>query len=459
MASRSLLTCWTLLVVFAETCQASRFLTALQNEAAHSEGPQVIRAELLHRDHPNSPLAPANGTLLSVAERLAAGCQRSDERHRILAARRRLDEFETPVVLKGGFAGEYVMTISFGTPPQKFHALVDTGSDLVWVQCVACTGCFNFKQPDPLYDPDASSSDVYFSCNDDTCSDFLGAPPPCNSATGNTCHITYDYADGSQIAGTLTSETLTLTSSTTLTHFIIGCMNNNTGIFDNYDGIVGFGRGKYSLPSQFALHSYLQVFAYCLVPYTSTTTLSSPLLFGASDPTNAQGLAYTPLLTSAGDTLYYVKMTGISVNGEAVSSIPSKAFKADVLFDSGTPITQLFPEVYDGLQQAVADAVTYPVVQDATYFCFDVTGVTDPVLPTVTFHFRGEDGESEVDFKLKDENLYGPLVDVAGALCLAARALSVDNMVVGSVNQANHYIETDVVNMRMGWASKDCTSQ
>jgi hypothetical protein len=130
----------------------------------------VIRAELMHRDHPLSPLAPPEGTTL--ADRWAAAVERAA--NRAASRGRRLADFQTPVTY---VPGEYVMTISFGTPPQKFAGLVDTGSDLVWVQCVACSGCFNFVQPDPLYNPALSSSEQNISCVDPTCTNVTSDHP------------------------------------------------------------------------------------------------------------------------------------------------------------------------------------------------------------------------------------------------------------------------------------------
>lgn len=46
--------------------------------------------------------------------------------------------------------GEYSMEISLGTLPQKFVAIADTGSDLVWLECKACTVCMNASA---VFDP------------------------------------------------------------------------------------------------------------------------------------------------------------------------------------------------------------------------------------------------------------------------------------------------------------------
>jgi hypothetical protein len=167
--------------------------------------------------------------------------------------------------------------------------------------------------------------------------------------SGNACHLTYGYLDGSGIQGTLSTETISLSNATEMISgphvpdFLFGCMNNDTSGYGYVDGLAGFGRGPISLPRQFSESSSLNVFSYCLVPSTAATTLTSSLVFGVANP-NASKLAYTPMLSpNVNDiTSYYVNMTGISVNGTDVG-VPSTAFQynstsgdSGVIFDSGT---------------------------------------------------------------------------------------------------------------------------
>ena len=98
------------------------------------EGPVPIRAELIHRNHPESRLP----------RRQLAGHVGVQFGTRLRAAS-----------LYGDWA-EYAMTIYLGTPVQKFVLIVDTGSDLLWVQCKPCIQCYN--QTNPVFDPAASAS-------------------------------------------------------------------------------------------------------------------------------------------------------------------------------------------------------------------------------------------------------------------------------------------------------------
>ena len=64
-------------------------------------------------------------------------------------------------------SGDYLMEISLGTPAQKFTVIMDTGSDLCWVQCLPCTNCF--EQTGPQFDPTKSSTYKNSGCSDSMC--------------------------------------------------------------------------------------------------------------------------------------------------------------------------------------------------------------------------------------------------------------------------------------------------
>jgi hypothetical protein len=63
--------------------------------------------------------------------------------------------------------GTYLMSYSIGTPPLKIYSMIDTASDLVWLQCKPYNICYN--QTSPIFNPSKSSSYKMISCSSRTC--------------------------------------------------------------------------------------------------------------------------------------------------------------------------------------------------------------------------------------------------------------------------------------------------
>ncbi|KAG6557483.1 hypothetical protein Mapa_000756 [Marchantia paleacea] len=354
--------------------------------------------------------------------------------------------------------GSYIMTISLGTPPQTKTAIVDTGSDLVWLQCAPCSDCY--QQADPVFEPRKSSTYRrirYFS-------PLCGQLPQVSYSSG-FCTYRYGYGDQSTTQGELALETLTLTatdgSKRTFPNFAFGCGRRNQGTFSGVDGLVGLGRGAVSLNEQ--LGSLIgSKFSYCLVDVSSSATETSPLIFGdeAMVTGTALEVKYTPLLRNpAADTFYYVKLNGITVNNRPVAGIPWGVFnlnvhtgRGGVILDSGTTISQLIQSAYIPFLTTLQYIIQYPRVDSSQIgfdLCYDLSRVRNPTFPSVTLHFQG------VDVVLPANNVFLE-VDQQGTTCLAF-AGTTDFTIVGNIQQQNHYILYDIANERVGIAPvKSC---
>ncbi|KAJ1385324.1 Xylanase inhibitor, C-terminal [Sesbania bispinosa] len=110
-------------------------------------------------------------------------------------------------------SGEYFMDVFVGTPPKHFSLILDTGSDLNWIQCVPCIACF--EQSGPYYDPKDSSSFKNISCHDPRCQlvSSPDPPKPCK-AENQTCPYFYWYGDSSNTTGDFAVETFTVNLTT-----------------------------------------------------------------------------------------------------------------------------------------------------------------------------------------------------------------------------------------------------
>ncbi|CAM6117674.1 unnamed protein product [Calypogeia fissa] len=81
-------------------------------------------------------------------------------------------------------SGEYFMDFYVGTPPRHFSVIIDTGSDLTWVQCDPCSLCYH--QDGPVFQPNMSSTYEGLTCNAENCKSaggFGDDPNRCQETT------------------------------------------------------------------------------------------------------------------------------------------------------------------------------------------------------------------------------------------------------------------------------------
>jgi hypothetical protein len=80
-------------------------------------------------------------------------------------------DFQAPVVsgLTMG-SGEYFVQLSIGTPAKSTYLVVDTGSDILWLQCSPCANCY--QQAGPVFNPLASSTYATVRCGSKLCLDL-----------------------------------------------------------------------------------------------------------------------------------------------------------------------------------------------------------------------------------------------------------------------------------------------
>jgi hypothetical protein len=248
------------------------------------------------------------------------------------------------------------MAVFVGTPPRQFIVNIDTGSDLVWLNCKPCIQCI-VNATDKPFDPTQSTSYREASCTDAACTGF----PHRHSSCGSTGACGYTYLYGDSGASTYTSgivayETFTFTalngSSFAIEHITFGCgQNESLNRFRGYDGFVGLAQGSFSLPRQLSLVSgFTDIFSYCLIPFGGTAANHSTFYFGVPE-TNIS--TYTPIYSNPLTSYYYVNVTGISV-GDVSLNIPADFLNINrtddsggIIFDSGTTLTMLIGVAYD----------------------------------------------------------------------------------------------------------------
>lgn len=100
--------------------------------------------------------------------------------------------------------GEFLVPIYLGTPPQKASIIIDTGSDLTWIQSEPCASCF--PQIDSIFDPSKSSTYKRVACSASSCKEL--ANNACS--TNGSCVYIYSYGDDSITEGYFSTESITV---------------------------------------------------------------------------------------------------------------------------------------------------------------------------------------------------------------------------------------------------------
>jgi len=370
-------------------------------------------------------------------------------------------------------SGEYFMDVFIGTPPKHFSLILDTGSDLNWLQCSPCEDCY--EQVGPKYDPSMSSSYSAIPCSSQQCG--LVAPPVTETGgdrcagngrnSSSSCRYFYWYGDRSNTTGDLSWETFSVNVTgrrgpLRVPRVIFGCGHANRGLFHGAAGLLGLGRGQLSFASQLR-ELYGHKFSYCLVDRDSNASVSSTLVFGEDERLAAhRDLQYTALVQTANsvDTFYYVRIAAATVGGERID-VPSAAFeitaKGDggTIVDSGTTLTYLAQPAYEKIRAAFEAKISYPRVDLPPLGpCYNVSGVGDVKLPEFSITFT--DGAV---WRFPAKNYFIQLDPEDAVVCLAIMGTPLGSLsILGNYQQQNFHILYDVDNSRLGFAPMTCAA-
>ncbi|CAB4285642.1 unnamed protein product [Prunus armeniaca] len=268
--------------------------------------------------------------------------------------------------------GAQLMKLSIGTPPHDIYAVADTGNTLLWTQCEPCPGCY--KQKNPKFDPKKSSTYGLLPCDAPECN--VENDPRSYSCSNSSiddhyhqkvCNYNYSYLDETATAGVVARETVTLTSTSgkpiSFKNIVFGCGHNNTAMGtaspENEMGVVGLSFGNLSFVSQIAPYVGGRKFSHCFVPYDpGHPNVASMMNFGNGSEVSGEGVVSTPLINKEDNNLYYATAEGISVGDKFVPFNSSGSVsKGNMLLVSGTQVTTIPQDFYDGLIPQVKKAV------------------------------------------------------------------------------------------------------
>jgi hypothetical protein len=348
----------------------------------------------------------------------------------------------------------YIATVGIGGG--EATVIVDTASELTWVQCAPCDSCHD--QQDPLFDPSSSPSYAAVPCNSSSCDALQVATGMSGQTCGGAdqpaaCSYTLSYRDGSYSRGVLAHDKLSLAGED-IEGFVFGCGTSNQGPFGGTSGLMGLGRSQLSLISQ-TMDQFGGVFSYCLPLKESGSSGSLVLGDDSSVYRNSTPIVYTSMVSDPMQgPFYFVNMTGITVGGQEVESSGFSAAK--VIIDSGTIITSLVPSVYNAVRaEFLSQLEEYPQAPAFSILdtCFNLTGLREVQVPSLKFVFEGN-VEVEVDSK---GVLYFVSSD-ASQVCLALASLKseYDTSIIGNYQQKNLRVIFDTSGSQIGFAQETC---
>lgn len=369
-------------------------------------------------------------------------------------------------------AGLYYTRIELGTPPRPYYVQIDTGSDILWVNCKPCNACpltsglgisLNF------FDPQGSSTARPLSCIDSKC---VSANQISESVctTDRYCGYSFEYGDGSGTLGYYVSDELhynqyvnqymTNNSSALIT---FGCSYNQSGDLTKsdraVDGIFGFGQNDLSVVSQLNSQGLApKIFSHCL---EGEDRGGGILVLGEiTEP----GMVYTPIVPS--QPHYNLNLKGIAVNGQQLSIDPqvfATTNNRGTIVDCGTTLAYLAEEAYNPFVNSIATAVsqyTQPFILKGNP-CFLTVHSIDEIFPSVTLYFEG----APMDLKPRDY-LFQQLSpqDTSPVWCIGwqksgQQATDSSKMtILGDLVLKDKAFVYDLQNQRIGWTNFDCSS-
>ncbi|XP_054800488.1 aspartic proteinase 36-like isoform X2 [Prosopis cineraria] len=362
--------------------------------------------------------------------------------------------------------GLYFTKVKLGSPPREFKVQIDTGSDILWVACDACSDCprssdlgieLNF------FDRASSSTAMLVSCSDQMCASALQSTGTECSPQINQCSYTFQYGDGSGTSGYYVSDLMHFDvmlgqsmPANTSANVVFGCSTSQSGELTKtdkaVDGIFGFGPGGLSVISQLSSRGVTpRVFSHCLKGEGNGGGI---LVLGEILEPN---IVYSPLVPS--QPHYNLNLQSIAVN-EQLLPIDSAVFATfknqGTIVDSGTTLAYFVQEAYDPIINAITTAVSHsanPIISKG-YQCYLVSSSIGDIFPPVSLNFAG--GASMV---LKPEQYlirYG-FVDGSAMWCIGFQKAQDGVTILGDVVLKDKIFVYDLAHQRIGWTNYDCS--
>lgn len=364
--------------------------------------------------------------------------------------------------------GLYYTKLSIGSPSKDYYLHVDTGSDILWVNCAQCSPCAKETDIDDLtlklYDPRSSSTAELVPCSGGYCTEFNKGPIS-SCVSNGVCAYGLQYGDGSGSVGYFVQDVIgfdqvsgNLQTTTGNSSITFGCGIEQTGNLASstgaLDGLIGFGASSTSMLSQLASSGKVKKkFAHCL------DGKSGGGIFAIGDVVQPK-LKTTPLVPNASH--YNVNMESVKV-GKTVLNIPKQVYEAGAgkgaIIDSGTTLTYLPGAIFDPLRQMILASQANLSIHlvDNLLDCFKFDKSIDDSFPTVTFGF-----ENSLELNVYPHDYLVPYNDEwcfgwQDSEKLQSDAVK-DLIILGDLVLTNKLVLYDLENQVLGLSDYNCSS-
>ncbi|XP_059653294.1 aspartic proteinase 36 isoform X2 [Cornus florida] len=355
--------------------------------------------------------------------------------------------------------GLYYAKIGIGTPARDYYVQVDTGSDIMWVNCIQCKECPERGYHGlelTLYNPKDSLTGKLVSCDQQFCLDIHGSSAS-SCMANQSCLYTQSYGDGSFSIGYFVKDVVQydrvsgdLQTKSANGSVIFGCGARQSGDLSSseeaLDGILGFGKSNSSMISQLASSGKVKkMFAHCL------DGVNGGGIFAIGHVVQPK-VNTTPLVPD--QPHYNVNMTAVEV-GRDILNLQTDVFevgdKKGTIIDSGTTLAYLPEVIYGPLVNKILswqpDLKLHTLHEQ--YTCFQYSGSVDDGFPNVTLHF-----ENSLVLKVYPHDYLFPF---DGLWCIGWQNSgmqsrdSKDMILLGDLVLSNKLVLYDLENQVIGW--------
>ncbi|CAA0837348.1 Eukaryotic aspartyl protease family protein [Striga hermonthica] len=425
---------------------------------SQASNPEILLARITHHQSIYSPLYDPT---LSVEQLAEISLRSSISRGLYLTTNLlHLDDIEadlTPATVKAGF----LVRMRVGSNGVEQFVFMDTGSSLIWINCVPCF----LDVPELLFDPKASTTHQMENC---TTTDICSASGPViidfSSVNCNRkgCGYYVMYGSMHYTRGFLRRETFEFgkTSSDSLSNLVFGC-SRNTNLFTN--GVLGLGNLRLSLISQYNASR----FSYCFGKISDRSYPHSTLVVGSKVELWGN---LTPLVL---EDKYYVNMETIMVGESSFELDPliftrnSSEYTGGVVLDTGSNLSFMPSGVVIDIETIYTRIIENELLlgltpnTSITYqnkfarFCYNgvVTRDLTNRFPTMKLVFQGG-AFMELDPDSVFEQTHSQ------TFCLAIMpsepTLGITISILGNLMQQTFYIAYDIKEKNVSFKKGDC---